>query len=289
MSSRHSRWPDGRRAAVSITFDNLGEAAELELGLRSEDEPLGDHYSVTNSLPIVLRELAAAGLSATFFVEGLNAEVYPEALRQIADAGHEVAYHAWRHEDWGALQPTDEEKNLARGSEAMRAIGLGPAGFRPPGGRLNANTLALLRDHGFAYCSPAGGRAGVDTVVVLPFAWPAVDAFHVLPAFAALRSHFTGSDEAGGPDAVRRLLLADVDEAVTLSAHAALVLHTAMIELELEAVREVLARVRAGVAKGELWAARCDETADWIASRAGDFPDPPRLDSVSWTEPSPAT
>jgi peptidoglycan/xylan/chitin deacetylase (PgdA/CDA1 family) len=288
MSARSDRWPDGRRAAVSITFDNLGEAAELELGLRSADEPLGGHYSVTNSLPIVLDELARAKLAATFFVEGLNAEVYPDALREIADAGHEVAYHAWRHEDWGGLERTQEEDNLRRGAETMRAIGLAAAGFRPPGGRLNEDTLSLLGDHGFTYCSPAGMGAAIDEIVLLPFAWPAVDAFHVLPNFAALRRHFTGSEEAGGADTARASLLAAIDEAVTLGGHASLVLHTAMIEMERDAARDILARVSVGAAKGELWAARCDEVADLVASRPADFPDPPALDHVSWMNPSPA-
>ena len=68
-----SRWPEGRAAAVSLTFDNLGEAAEIELGLRRPDEPRGGHWSVVSALPVVLEELAGAGLAATFFVEGKQA------------------------------------------------------------------------------------------------------------------------------------------------------------------------------------------------------------------------
>jgi peptidoglycan/xylan/chitin deacetylase (PgdA/CDA1 family) len=285
MSSGPRVWPDGRRAGVSITFDNLGEAAELELGIEVS-EPLGGHYSVTGALPIVLEELANAGLHATFFVEGLNAKVYPAALTQIAAAGHEIAYHAWRHEDWSRLDPGEERDNLARGLEAMRAIGLAPAGFRPPGGLVNDGTLALLLEHGFEYCSPAGAEAGIDGVIVLPFAWQAVDAYHVLPPFAALRRHFSGSEDAGGPEAVRYSLLAAIETAVAVRGHASLVLHTWLIEAEREVVHEILARVSTGVADGELWAARCDETARWIAAHPVDFADPPRLDRTSWMEPA---
>ena len=53
-----SCWPDGRRAAVSLTFDNLGEAAEIQLGLRRADDQRGGHWSVVVRLPIVLEELA---------------------------------------------------------------------------------------------------------------------------------------------------------------------------------------------------------------------------------------
>lgn len=286
MTGGTGTWPEGRRAAVSITFDNLGEAAELELGLQPEEGPLGGHYSVTDALPIVLEELANAGLPATFFVEGLNAEVYPDALRRIAGAGHEVSYHAWRHEDWSLLGPREEQENLARGLAAMRAIDVAPAGFRPPGGLLNEGTLALLRDSGLEYCSPAGHGAGIDTVVGLPFAWPAVDAYHVLPAFAGLRRHISGSEEPGGPDAVRESLLAAVEDAVAFGGHVSLVLHTWMVELELDAVRDILSRVSAGVDKGELWAARCDEAARWIRSHPAIFAHPPRMDRTSWMEPA---
>jgi peptidoglycan/xylan/chitin deacetylase (PgdA/CDA1 family) len=286
VTGRSGRWPDERLAAVSVTFDNLGEAAELELGLRSPDDPLGGHYSVTNCLPIVLGLLADADRVATFFVEGLNAEVYPEALKQIAGAGHEVAYHAWRHEDWSSLAPGEERENLTRGVAAMRSLGLEPAGFRPPGGLLNEGTLALLRDSGFGYCSPAGSGAGIDGVIVLPFAWPAVDAYHVLPTFAALRGHISGSEEPGGPAAVRDALPGAIEDAIAIGGYVSLVLHTWLVEAELEAVTEILSRVSAGVASGELWAARCDETARWIASHAADFADPPRLDRTSWMEPA---
>ncbi len=276
-------WPGGARAAVSITVDNLGEAAEIELGLRAADEPRGDHYSVTTALPIVIDALAAARLSATFFIEGVNAETYPDALIEIDDAGHEVAYHAWCHEDWSTLDADAEAANLDRGLAALREIDIEVVGFRPPGGRLTPRTLELLESRGLRHCSPAGSAAGIDGVVVLPFAWPAVDAFHVLPTFAALREHVTGDSEAGGADAVCAALLQSVDDAIADGGHATLVLHTWMIELELDAVRDVLAHVRAAVDDRELWAAPCRDVAAWMVRHAESFGETPQLDDTSWT------
>jgi peptidoglycan/xylan/chitin deacetylase (PgdA/CDA1 family) len=278
-----SRWPRDAAAAISITFDNLGEAAERALGLPS---PTGGHYSVTTALPLVLAELVEADMHATFFVEGVNAETYPDALRSIVDAGHECAYHAWQHEDWSRLSEATERENLSRGLGAMRACGLEPAGFRPPGGLIGDHTLELLRAEGLSYCSPAGEGVGIQQTVLLPFGWRNVDAYHLLPQFAALRTHLDGSDEAGGPERVAAALMAAVDDAVVRGLHATLVLHIWLIEAERDAVRAVLAHVGGAARRGEVWAARCDEVAAWACDHADLFADEPELDTTSWLDPS---
>jgi peptidoglycan/xylan/chitin deacetylase (PgdA/CDA1 family) len=281
-----SPWPDGARGAVSITFDNLGEAAEIELGLHDADTPLGDHYSVTTALPLVLALLAEAGLRATFFVEGINAGVYPDALRAILDAGHELAYHAWCHEDWSSLAREAEIDNLDRGLAALRAIGVDVLGLRPPGGRLNAGSCDLLASRGLSYCSPAGRAPGIDHVAVLPFAWSAVDVFHVLPAFAALRAHLVDGAGPGGPEAIRAAMLGSIEEALTGGTLATLVLHTWMIELERDVVRDVLDRLRGAADRGELWIAPCRDVAAWMLEHSSSFASSPALDSTSWITPA---
>jgi peptidoglycan/xylan/chitin deacetylase (PgdA/CDA1 family) len=276
-------WPGGARAAVSVSVDNLGEAAELELGLRQAGSEVGDHYSVTTALPVVLDAFAAHDLLGTFFVEGINAELYPGALRRIREAGHEVGYHAWCHEDWGTLDPEAEATNLDRGLAAFRNVGIDAVGLRPPGGRITASTLQLLARRGLHYCSPAGSRPGFDQVAVLPFAWEAVDVFHVLPVFATLRERVTGRSEAGGPDRIRAALWQVIQQALASGGHAVLVLHTWMIEFERDVVHDVLACIRAGVDEGIIWAAPCCEIASWIADRPASFPAPPILDETSWS------
>lgn len=283
IGAASNRWPGGARGAVSVTFDNLGEAAEQELG---QPTPTGGHYSVLTALPIVLGELADAGIRATFFIEGVNAQTYPEALRSILAGGHEVAYHAWHHEEWAQLTNERDTENLARGLAAMRALDIQPAGFRPPGGLLGKRTLELLEAEGLSYCSPAGTGAGIDHVALLPFSWPAVDAYHILPPFEALRAHIDGTGDAGGPQRVAETLIATVEEAIATGTHAALVLHTWLIEAERDAVRAILAHVHAAATRGELWVSRCDEAARWIQQNPGNFTDTTTLDTTSWLDPS---
>jgi peptidoglycan/xylan/chitin deacetylase (PgdA/CDA1 family) len=198
---------------VRLTFDNLGEVADLERGKWPADAPLGRHASVTRTLPRILELLGSAGVRATFFVEGLNAELYPDALRSIADAGHEVAYHGWQHEQWSELSPDAERSSLERGVSALDALGLRPVGFRPPGGRLTPASSGLLRELGFEYVSPQEGETA-DGLTVRPFRWTLVDALYYLPHFAGLREQYLGTREAQPPERLRAALAASRGEVV---------------------------------------------------------------------------
>ena len=124
------------RAALTVSFDNLGEVTELARGEWPADEPLGRHFSVTRALPRILGLLDELGLRATFFVEGRNTEIYPDALVGLDAAGHEVAYHGWCHEQWAELSPRREVELLRRGVEATwgrSGYGRGASGRRGGG------------------------------------------------------------------------------------------------------------------------------------------------------------
>ena len=238
---------------VSITFDNLGEVADLERGKWPADEPLGRHFSVTRALPRVLAALDDARLRATFFVEGLNTELYPDTLRELDARGHEVACHGWHHERWGALDPAAERSSLERSVEGMRALGLAPAGFRPPGGELTEATPALLRELGFSYCSPAKGTP-TGGMPALPFRWPLLDAYHYLPHFGGMR----GTPEPLPPSRLRETVLAALEEP---HGHLVLLFHPFLADTgeRIAVIRDVLARVRELVDTGTARCAPCRE------------------------------
>ena len=232
MQVRHHAGP-----TVSLTFDNLGEVAELHRGQWPDDAPLGRHASVTRTLPRVLELLASVDLRATFFVEGLNAQLYPDALSEIAAAGHEVAFHGWQHERWGDLDPAAERASLERGVRALDVLGLRPVGFRPPGGELTDASPSLLREYGFEYCSPLGTEVATrEGLVVLPFRWELVDATYYLPHFASVR----GSEEPLPPPRLR----AAIDAALGGEAFVALIFHPFLLEDEerFAVLRDVVGR-----------------------------------------------
>jgi peptidoglycan/xylan/chitin deacetylase (PgdA/CDA1 family) len=277
---------------VSITFDNLGEAAQLELGMWPAEVPMGEHFTVTDVLPRLLDLLASHNLQATFFVEGLNAEMYPRALHTIASAGHEVAVHAWRHEEWAALDADTEVALLQRATEAMRAIDIHPRGFRPPGGGLTERTLTLLAERDYTYVSPAGEREGVlDGLAVLPFRWPLVDAYCYLPQFSGLRERYGDGPDPLTPEQMRDdIMIAALDEhARREDGHLTLLFHPFSVaftgEPGWEALDAVLGHAARLAAAGAIAAVRMDEAAAQMLELPAATTHAPRLDEATWMTP----
>lgn len=264
---------------VALTFDNLGEAAELEMGALPADAPLGGHPTATEVVPALLERLGERGIAATFFVEGMNAELYPDLLREIDARGHEVAYHAWRHEQWDELSAAGQVENLGRGVDAFARIGLEIAGLRPPGGRLGPGGVDVLREAGLRYCSPAGAGAGIeDGVALLPFQWRHLDATCVLPPLAGAREQMTGSPDPVEPAAFVASLEAEL-ERLAEGGFLAIVLHPFMVDwLGVENLDALLDRVAAG----DVRLSRCRDVADGVLAEPERFAGGTELDETSW-------
>jgi peptidoglycan/xylan/chitin deacetylase (PgdA/CDA1 family) len=275
----------GERGVLSLTFDNLGEAAELELGALGADAPLGGHETALEVVPRLLGQLGDRGIAATFFVEGMNAEIYPQLLREIDERGHEVAFHAWRHEQWADLDTAEQGANLARGIGAFARLGLEIAGLRPPGGQLGAGGTSVLREAGLRYCSPAGAGAGFeDGVALLPFAWRHVDASCVLPPLGSAREQISGSRDPIEPTHFVAWLEAEIDRLAREGGYMAIVLHPFMLGwLGEERLMGLLNRVAAAAADEEVWVATCAEVAEHVTAHSDRFGNGAVLDTASWT------
>jgi peptidoglycan/xylan/chitin deacetylase (PgdA/CDA1 family) len=272
---------------VSVTFDNLGEAAQLELGMWPPEVPEGQHFTVVDVLPRLLYLLATRKVNATFFVEGLNAEMYPQALHTIVAAGHEVAVHAWRHEEWAALDAESEVALLERATNAMRCIGIEPSGFRPPGGGLTERTLQLLGEHGYSYVSPAGEREGLlEGLAVLPFRWLLVDAYSYLPQFAGLRERYGDGPDPHTPEEMREEMFAALEGHSQQEGHLTLLFHPFSVAFTgdpgWEALDSVLGETARLAATGTLTAMRMDEAAAQMLERTEELGHPPQLDDATW-------
>jgi peptidoglycan/xylan/chitin deacetylase (PgdA/CDA1 family) len=252
--------PDRLARAIVLTCDNLGEASALERGTWSPGTPLGEDPSVTTALPRLLDALDDSRLTATFFAEGVNAELNPEALSEIVGRGHELGAHGWRHEAWGELSPVPRHERdlLQQATRAFADRGLPVSGFRPPGGDFTRETTGLLHELGYDWCSPAavdplGAPPFVqDGLRVLPFAWELVDAYHLMERFADLRVRNGGRAEPLGTAAAGERLaeaLRSGEGVQTMVLHPFLMLDAAWWE-QVRALLDLLAELRRS---GQAW------------------------------------
>lgn len=139
---------------VLLTFDNFGEAYDLYRYGHAGGGVSDGVYAIRRGIPRVLSMLQDLDIRATFFVEGWGAHRYPELLREIVAAGHEVGAHGWLHEEWNTLTLAQETESIRRTVEAIGEVtGGAPVGWRSPWGKTTPATLALLADAGIIYDS----------------------------------------------------------------------------------------------------------------------------------------
>ncbi|MFE4670591.1 polysaccharide deacetylase [Streptomyces sp. NPDC056716] len=150
-------WPAGHRAAAALTFDLDAESAVLH------EHPAARHrmsvmthqsYGPLVGVPRLLRILDRHGIRATFCVPGWTALRYPDVVRSVAEAGHEVAHHGYLHELLTSVDAQAEAGFLDRGLAALESVtGIRPVGYRAPMWELSYHTPGLLKERGFLYDS----------------------------------------------------------------------------------------------------------------------------------------
>jgi len=105
----------------------------------------------------VLELFAQARARATFFTLGWIAERYPQVVRRIVEAGHELASHGSEHRRADAQSRVEFRSDVARARRVLEDIGGCPVkGYRAPSFsvmRGNLWTLEVLEEAGYRYSS----------------------------------------------------------------------------------------------------------------------------------------
>ena len=96
--------------------------------------------------------LGKYNIKATFFVVGEWVDKYPESVKALHDAGHEIMNHSDNHPYFTKLSAEQIKTQLNTCNEKIAAItGVTPILFRPPYRDYNDSVVATVRECGM-YC-----------------------------------------------------------------------------------------------------------------------------------------
>jgi peptidoglycan/xylan/chitin deacetylase (PgdA/CDA1 family) len=214
------------RLSVCLTFD----FDAMSVWIASTDNPAtisrGEFGAVAVSR--ILDLLQRHDAPSTFFIPGHTALAYPDHVRSIRDAGHEIGHHGWVHENPARLDRDGERAVFERGLEALDQVaGVQPQGYRSPAADFSVNTIDVLLEYGVSYDSSCSGsdftpyylRQGdrwsktepyefgqPADLVELPFSW-------ILDDFPHFEFEVGWSTEQSPPSTVREIWQAEFDYA----------------------------------------------------------------------------
>jgi len=114
--------------AVSLTFDAAWGNEDTQLLI-----DILDKYNV----------------KATFFVVGFWVDKFPESVKALADAGHEVMNHSDNHAHFARLSTVEIVKNISACNKKVAAVtGVTPTLFRCPYGEYDDHVIRTLKSMG---------------------------------------------------------------------------------------------------------------------------------------------
>ncbi|MFM2032911.1 MAG: hypothetical protein RLZZ297_1676 [Chloroflexota bacterium] len=154
-------WPYGKRSALVIAVvyadgsDAVAQAPDLPQRVKSYSVW---QYGTTRGVARITQTLATAGVPSTWYVPGVVGRRYPDTIRALAAAGHEIAAMGWEHEVYADLGDTATDALLQQTrSELSELSGVGVTGFRLPRGTWPRHFDAALLRAGYRYSASLNG------------------------------------------------------------------------------------------------------------------------------------
>ncbi|MDQ2087143.1 polysaccharide deacetylase family protein [Herbivorax sp. ANBcel31] len=101
----------------------------------------------SDDIPDILKILESHDVRATFFIVGTWAEKFPEAVRMIFEAGHDVANHSYSHIKMGNIDKSRVKDEILKCDTVLEKItGKEVNLFRAPYGEYNNNVVRAARE-----------------------------------------------------------------------------------------------------------------------------------------------
>ncbi|WP_096186313.1 polysaccharide deacetylase family sporulation protein PdaB [Evansella halocellulosilytica] len=160
---------------TQIPVFSTGEKAVAIYKVETEEKKTALTFNISwgeeRAVPILdtLKEHDISG--ATFFISGAWAERHPEVVERIAEDGHEIGIHGYKHEHYTRWENDQIRKDIQTANRVVREItGDTPKYLRPPNGTFDQRVLDVAEnlDHNIIHWSIDTKdwlNPGVDTIV----------------------------------------------------------------------------------------------------------------------------
>lgn len=102
--------------------------------------------------PRLLKLFKDSDIKTTWFIPAHSIETFPEQMKAVAEAGHEVGIHGYSHENPLSMTPEQETAVLDKSIQVITELtGKRPTGYVAPWWEFSAVTQDLLLERGIKY------------------------------------------------------------------------------------------------------------------------------------------
>ncbi len=157
---------------------NSGEREVPIYGVDLEEKKLAISFDAAwgaDCTPTLLKILKEHNIKTTFFLTGIWVKEYPEMVKKIAEAGHELGNHSLTHPHCNTLSAEEFVEELKKNEEMIHKLTAKRTKlFRPPFGEYDNTNLKAARKNGYEVIQwsvdsldwqEAGTEAVVDRVL----------------------------------------------------------------------------------------------------------------------------
>ena len=185
------RWPTNKRIAVvfNVCLEQWSDGKAPGISPMGNPLPAGvldtmaiswAAYGLKTGIYRLLEAFKRHGAKTSVMVNAVVAERAPEAVKAIADGGHEVLSHSYAMDVVPALlSDEDEQSNIERCTQLLeKAAGKKVVGWLSPRGTSKPSTPKLLADRGYRWYGdvfdadlPYVLEYGAKRIVAIPLAY----------------------------------------------------------------------------------------------------------------------
>ncbi|MBM3341372.1 MAG: polysaccharide deacetylase [Betaproteobacteria bacterium] len=143
---------------ICLTFDFDGISGFISRGQVGPSWISRGEFGPRVAAPRLIELFQQYDIRTSWYVPGHTIETWPEAVKMVINAGHELAHHGWTHRPPASLSAEEEERELIRANEAIKKIsGQYARGYRSPSWDLSPYSIPYFLKHGFVYDSSMMG------------------------------------------------------------------------------------------------------------------------------------